>query len=284
MSGRVGREQAMLQRLAELRICAILAACASLLAGCGGGGGSGSGVLDRGREPDRRRRDRAPPPGVNAAVAVSDPSGRVVASLDRIQPGLRQRPRHFQRERRRRDVRRGDVCGHASSPIPSTYPLRPASPQLNVAYALAPPLRLKFAAVATGLASLTFLASPPGRPDIYVVEQPGRIRKLVNGVAAGTGARHFRARGLGRRTRHAVARVRSAIRRQRQRVRLFHGSPPATLPSNVSRFRRIGGLSPPSGVESTAVRVLTVPHRMFAKPQRGSTAIRQRRHALRRYR
>ena len=46
----------------------------------------------------------------------------------------------------------------------------------------APPLKLQFEAVASGLASPTFLASPPEGTDIYIVEQPGRIRKLVSGV------------------------------------------------------------------------------------------------------
>ena len=70
----------------------------------------------------------------------------------------------------------------ASSPIPSTYPLRPASPQLTLLTRSPRQRDSNSRRVKTGLASLTFLASPPGRPDICVVEQPGRIRRLVNGV------------------------------------------------------------------------------------------------------
>src|SRR5262249_45520072 len=75
----------------------------------------------------------------------------------------------------------------------TTYVANPASQAVTVtdgstspvavAYSVAPDgIALKFETVATGLASPVYLASPPGDPRLFVVEQAGRVRIISNGT------------------------------------------------------------------------------------------------------
>src|SRR4029453_5165508 len=133
---------------------------------------------------------------------------------------------------------------------------------------LAPPLKLQFEAVASGLDSPTFLASPPGGTDIYIVEQPGRIRKLVSGVPQSP-------------LLDVSARVSSGGERgmfslafdpqfaPTGNVFLFFTIPNGDIAIERFTFPVADGASPPIGIESTAVRVLTIPHHTFANHNGG---------------
>lgn len=261
MSGWDGRGWAM-RRLSGLRIGAILA-LASALAGCGGGGGSGTGASTM----LQSRIDVAVgglPAGVNAAVAITDPSGRVVANLTASGQVFVSGPGAF-------GVSAGAVMSGTATyvatvvPNPVNVPAPPGITSVDVAYTLVPPLKLELVPVATGLASLTYLASPPGRSDIYVVEQQGRIRKLVNGVPQAP-----------------VLDISSRVSSGDERGMLSLAFDPqftangnvfvyftdATGDIAVERFT-LPVFGPAVGVESTAVRVLTVPHRMFGNHNGG---------------
>ena len=165
-------------------------------------------------------------------------------------------------------------------PNPVNVPAPPGITAVDVTYALAPPLKLELVPVATGLASLTFLASPPGRSDIYVVEQPGRIRKLMNGVPQAP-------------VLDISARVSSGGERGMLSLafdpqfaangNVFVYFTDATGDIAIERFTfPVSG--PAVGVESTAVRVLTISHRMFANHNGGQLQFGERRNALRRNR
>jgi hypothetical protein len=156
MGSKGAGEQAMLQRLAELRIGAILV-LAVVLAGCGGGGGSGSG----GSTMAESRIDvvvTGLPAGVNAAVAVSDPGGRVVANLTTSGQVFVSGPGAF-------SVSAGAVMSGTATyvasvvPNPVNVPAPPGITAVDVAYALAP-ARTQIRAVATGTRFSHLPASP----------------------------------------------------------------------------------------------------------------------------
>jgi len=125
-----------MRRLSGLRIGAILA-LASALAGCGGGGGSGTGASTM----LQSRIDVAVgglPAGVNAAVAITDPSGRVVANLTASGQVFVSGPGAF-------GVSAGAVMSGTATyvatvvPNPVNVPAPPGITSVDVAYTLVPP-------------------------------------------------------------------------------------------------------------------------------------------------
>jgi len=148
-----------------------------------------------------------------------------------------------------------------------SVPAAPGATPVSVIYAAAPPLRLRFEAVATGLAAPTFLASPPGSADLYVVELPGRIRKLIDGVPQAP-----------------IVDISARVATGGERGMLSLAFDPGFASNGhvyvyftetsgdiaVERFAfPVSGNAAPSGVEATAVRVLTIAHRMFANHNGG---------------
>jgi glucose/arabinose dehydrogenase len=207
------------------------------------------------------------PSGADAAITVSDSAGHLVATLTTAGPVIVNGPGTF------------TVSAHpvvvasltyvaTMTPVTINVPLPPSTTAVNVIYAAAPPLKLRFQAVATGLASPTFLASPPGSPDIYVVGLPGRIRKLVDGAPQPPIV-------------DISARVASGGERGMLSIAFDPGFATdgyvyayfteTTGDIAVERFTFpvAGNPSSPSGVEATAVRVLTIPHRTFANHNGG---------------
>jgi glucose/arabinose dehydrogenase len=153
------------------------------LVGCGDGGGSDS-TPQPPAAVSQNRVDVAVaglPAGADAAVAISDSTGRVVATLTTTGSAVVAGPGTFTVTAN--PVVVGSLTYVAAvDTVAIDVPSPPSMSTVSVVYAAAPPLKLRFEAVATGLDAPTFLASPPGFADLYVVELPGRIRKLVNGV------------------------------------------------------------------------------------------------------
>ena len=130
-----------------------------------------------------------------------------------------------------------------------------------------PPLKLQFEAVASGLASPTFLASPPGGTDIYIVEQPGRIRKLVSGVPQAP-VLDVSARVSSGGERGMLSLAFDPQFATNGNVFVYFTDPNGDIA--IERFTfPVGGVAPPIGTESTAVRVLTIPHHAFANHNGG---------------
>jgi hypothetical protein len=142
----------------------------------------------------------------------------------------------------------GGGGGSAPAPAPENPP--------------APALKLGFATVASELVSPTFLASPPGGADIYVVEQPGRIRKLVNGAPQAL------VLDISPRVSYSGERGMLSLAFDPQFANngyVFVYFTDTTGDIVIERFTfPVPGVQLPSGSEATAVRVLTIPHRAFA--------------------
>ena len=240
-----------------------------LLAGCGDGGGGGSG------EPpapmvSENRIDVAVaglPAGANAAVTISDSTGRVVANLTTAGPAIVTGPGTFV-------VTANPVVvaslTYVATVAPGTInvPPPPSTTTVSVIYAAAPPLRLRFEAVATGLAAPTFLASPPGSAELYVVELPGRIRKLVNGVPQAP-ILDISARVASGGERGMLSLAFDPGFASNGLVFVYFTETTGDIAVERFTFPVPGGPAPPSGIEATAVRVLTIPHRMFANHNGG---------------
>lgn len=131
-----------------------------------------------------------------------------------------------------------------------------------------PPLKLQFVAVASGLVAPTFLASPPGGTDIYVVEQPGRIRRLVNGVP------QVPVLDISARVSYGGERGMLSLAFDPQfatngSVFVYFTDENGDIAVDRFTLPVMGGAAPPAGNESTAIRVLTIPHRTFANHNGG---------------
>jgi len=239
------------------------------LAGCGDGGGSDS-VPPPPSAVAQNRIDVAIaglPAGADAAVTVSDPAGRVVTALTATGAVIVGGRGTF-------TVSANPVVVGALTYLPTVgtvnidVPLPPSTSTVSVIYAAAPPLKLRFEAVATGLDSPTFLASPPGSTDLYVVELPGRIRRLVNGAPQAL-----------------VVDISARVASGGERGMLSLAFDPGFAANRylyvcftetsgdiaVERFTLppLGDPAPPGGVGATAVRVLTISHRSFANHNGG---------------
>ena len=206
------------------------------------------------------------PSGADAAITISDSTGRVVATLTGPGPVIVDGPGAF-------TVSANPVVVASLTYIPTIAPVTigvpapPSTSPVSVIYAAAPPIRLRFEAVATGLAAPTFLASAPGSADLYVVEQPGRIRRLVDGTPQAP-----------------IVDISSRVASGGERGMLSLAFDPGFASNGhvyvyftetsgdiaVERFTfPLAGNAPPSGVEATAVRVLTIAHRAFANHNGG---------------
>ena len=133
---------------------------------------------------------------------------------------------------------------------------------------LAPPLKLQFEAVASGLFSPTFLASPPGGTDIYVVEQPGRIRKLVSGVPQAP-VLDISPRVSSEGERGMLSLAFDPQFATNGNVFVYFTETNGDIAIERFTFPVPSGAESPSGTESTAVRVLTISHRTFANHNGG---------------
>jgi glucose/arabinose dehydrogenase len=249
--------------LSPLRSCAILM-LGLALAGCGGGGDTGSATTPE------NRIDVAVaglPAGVSAAITITDPSGRTVSSLTTAGRALVAGPGTFNVSA---DPVQAGTTTYLATVVPATInvPAPPSVTMVSVTYALAPPLKLRFEALASGLVSPTFLASPPGGTDIYVVEQPGRIRKLVNGVAQAP------VLDISTRVNYGGERGMLSLAFDPQFaangfVFVYFTDPSGDIAIERYTLPVTGGIQPSSGSESTAVRILTISHRTFANHNGG---------------
>ena len=131
-----------------------------------------------------------------------------------------------------------------------------------------PPLKLQFEVVASGLDSPTFLASPPGGTDIYIVEQPGRIRKLASGVPKAP-VLDISARVSSGGERGMLSLAFDPQFTTNGNVFVYFTDPNGDIAIERFTFPVTGGVAPPIGTESTAVRVLTIPHHTFANHNGG---------------
>lgn len=255
----------VLKDLSRLRSSAILI-LGLALAGCGGGGGGGSG----GATAPENRIDvtvTGLPAGVNAAITITDSSGKAVSSLTATGQVLVSGPDIL-------NVSAGAVTAgtatYLATVVPSSInvPAPPSISMVSVTYALAPPLKLGLAAVASGLVAPTFLASPPGATDIYVVEQPGRIRKLVNGVPQAP-VLDISARVGSGGERGMLSLAFDPQFAANGNVFVYFTDPNGDIAIERFTFPVPGGAALPAGSESTAVRVLTISHRTFANHNGG---------------
>jgi len=250
--------------LREVRSHVIIVAGLALAAcGGGGGGGTGSGTALE------NRVDVAVtglPVGLAAAITITDSSGKAVSSLTSTGQAVVAGPGTFNVSA---DPVVAGTATYAATVAPTTFnvPAPPSITTVAVTYTLVPPLKLQFEPVASGLVSPTFLASPPGGTDIYVVEQPGRVRKLVNGVPqAPVLDVSARVSSEGERGMLSLAFDPQFVTNGNVFVYFTDASGDIT----VERFTfPVTGGVPPSGTESTAVRVLTIPHRPFANHNGG---------------
>jgi glucose/arabinose dehydrogenase len=234
------------------------------LAGCGGGGGNGSVTAPE------NRIDVAVaglPVGVNAAITITDPSGKAVGNLTSAGQAFVTGPGSFNVSA---DPVVAGTATYLATVVPATInvPLPPSITMVTVTYALAPPLKLRFAAVASGLVSPTFLASPPGGTEIYVVEQPGRIRKMVDGVPQAP------VLDISARVSYAGERGMLSLAFDPQfttngNAFVYFTDPNGDIAIERFTFPVAGRVQPLLGSESTAVRVLTISHRLFANHNGG---------------
>jgi len=235
------------------------------LGACGGGGGTG-----RATEPSENRIDVAVaglPASAAAAITITDASGQKVGSLAATGETVVSGPGTF-------TVKADPVvvgtATYAATVVPATFdvPAPPSITMVTVTYALAPPLKLGFAAIASGLDSPTFLASPPGGADIYVVEQPGRIRKLVNGVPQ-TPVLDISNRVSSGGERGMLSLAFDPQFADNGNLFVYFTDPSGDIAIERFTFPVAGGATPPAGTESTAVRVLTIAHRSYANHNGG---------------
>jgi glucose/arabinose dehydrogenase len=228
-----------------------------VLAGCGGGSDSGGTTA-----PSENRVDVAVaglPAGVAAAITITDPSGQTVGSLTTSGQAVVTGPGTFNV---RADPVASGTATYVATVVPPAFDVpAPSRTIVTVTYALAPPLKLQFAAVASGLDSPTFLASPPQGTDIYVVEQPGRIRKLVKGVPQAP-VLDISARVSSGGERGMLSLAFDPQFAANGNVFVYFTDPNGDIAIERFTFPVPGGAAPP-GVESTAVRVLTIPHHAF---------------------
>jgi len=253
----------MLRGLSLLRSCAILVVSVAI-AGCGGGGGGSGGAT----QPENRIDVAVAglPVGASPAITITDPDGKVVGSLTNAGPAFVTGPGTFTVTAD--PVVAGSVT-YIATVVPGTInvPAPPSIAMVTATYALAPPLKLRFSRVASGLASPTFLASPPGSADIYVVEQPGRIRKLVGGVP------QTPLLDISTRVSYAGERGMLSLAFAPQFAgngNVFVYFTDADGDIAIERFTfPVSGVPPSISPESTAVRVLTIPHRTFANHNGG---------------
>ena len=240
-----------------------------LLAGCGNGGESESAAPPLPAVSESRVDVAVAglPAGADAAITISDSTGRVLATLTTTGSAVVAGPGTF-------TVSANPVVVASLTYVPAVgtvtidVPAPPSVSTSSVIYAAAPPLKLRFEAVAKGLDSPTFLASPPGSADLYVVELRGRVRKLVDGVPAAP-----------------VVDIATRVASGGERGMLSLAFDPGYASNGyvyvyftetsgdiaVERFTLPlpGNPAPPSGVEATAVRVLTIAHRSFANHNGG---------------
>lgn len=252
----------MLKGLTRLRSCAIFM-LGLALAGCGGGG-NGSATAPE------NRIDVAVaglPVGVNAAITITDPSGKAVSSLTTAGQAVVTGPGAFNVSA---DPVVAGTATYIATVVPATInvPAPPSTTMVTVTYALVPPLKLRFEAVASGLVSPTFLASPPGGTDIYIVEQPGRIRKLAAGVPQAP------VLDISARVNYAGERGMLSLAFDPQfatngNVFVYFTDPNGDIAIERFTFPVPGRIQPLLGSESTAVRVLTISHRTFANHNGG---------------
>jgi len=233
------------------------------IAGCGGGGGSASTPAPE------NRLDVAVtglPTGANAAVTITDSNGHVVSNLTSTGSALLTGPGAFAVNA---DPVLAGAATYIATVVPATInvPTPPSITMVSVTHSLAPPLKLRLSAVASGLASPTYLASPPGGADIYVVEQPGRIRKLVKGVP------QLPLLDIATRVSYGGERGMLSLAFDPQFAsngNVFVYFTDADGDIAIERFTLPTGNAQSSvGPESTAIRVLTIPHRSFANHNGG---------------
>jgi glucose/arabinose dehydrogenase len=236
------------------------------LGGCGGGGGgSDSGAPAPAPQSRIAVSVGGLPTGVNAAIAVIDANGQTVGTLTGGGEVSVAGAGTF-------SVRADPVIAGPTTytatvdPATINVPPPPSTATVAVTYVLAPPLRLRFALVASGLTSPTFVASPPGSPDLYVVEQPGRIRKLAGGVTQPV---------LDIASRVSVGGERGLLSLAFDPQFSANGNVFVCFTETsgdiaIERFTLPVGSAPPNpNPEATAVRVLTIPHRTFANHNGG---------------
>jgi glucose/arabinose dehydrogenase len=122
--------------------------------------------------------------------------------------------------------------------------------------------------VASGLESPTYLTSPPGGTDVYAVEQPGRVRKLVRGVPQPPVI------DISSRVSAGGERGMLSLAFDPQFAVTGHAFVYFTDPVGDIAIERFTlpvtpGAPSPGSVEATAVRVLTIAHRAFANHNGG---------------
>ena len=250
----------------RLRFCAILM-LGIALAGCGGGGGGDESVSAPAAESRIDVAIAGLPAGVNAAITISDANGKAVGSLTASGQLSVNGPGPFTVNA---DPLLAGTAAYLATVSPPTVnvPAAPSISMVSVMYALAPPLRLRLAAVTSGLDSPTFLASPPGSADLYVVEQPGRIRKLVTGVPQApvlditARVSYGGERGLFSLAFHPQFAANGY-------VFVYFTDADGDIAIERFTFPMSGAAVLPSGSERTAIRVLTIPHRAFSNHNGG---------------
>jgi glucose/arabinose dehydrogenase len=252
----------------RLRFGSILLGLVLLLQGCGNGG-NGETPAPPTAVAQENRIDVTVvglPSGADAAIAISDSTGRIVATLTSPGPVVVNGPGAF-------TVSANPVIVASLTYVPTMAPVTisvptpPSTTPVSVIYAAAPPLRLRFEAVTTGLAAPTFLASAPGSGDLYVVEQPGRIRKLVDGTPQ-TPIIDISARVASGGERGMLSLAFDPGFASNGYVYVYFTETSGDIA--VERFTfPLASNGSPSGVEATAVRVLTISHRAFANHNGG---------------
>jgi glucose/arabinose dehydrogenase len=266
--GRVGKENVLQRRLSRLRSCAIFV-LGLAIAGCGGGGGGGGGGTDSATAPANRIDVAIAglPGGVNAPITITDPNGKAVSNLSSAGQAFVTGPGTFTVSA---DPVIAGTATYIATVVPTTLdvPAPPSVTVVSVTYAIAPPLKLRFAAVASGLVAPTFLASPPGSTDIYVVEQPGRIRKLVNGVPQAPVV-DISARVSSGGERGMLSLAFDPQFGVNGNVFVYFTDTDGDIAIERFALPVTGGVQPPSGSEATAERVLTIAHRSFANHNGG---------------
>lgn len=207
------------------------------------------------------------PSGANAAIVVVDATGRTVGTLTAAGELIVAGPGRF--TVLADPVLAAGVTYTATvSPATLDLPAPPSVDAVSVAYAPAGPLKLGFVEVASGLAFPTFLASPPGSADIYVVEQPGRVRKLANGVPQAPTLDISARVGRGG-ERGMLSLAFDPQFAGNGHVFVYFTDPGGDIAVERFTFPLPGAMPPPVAPESTAVRVITIPHATYANHNGG---------------
>ena len=166
-------------------------------------------------------------------------------------------------------VASADLRCHGRPGHDQRHRLRRAAPRSSVIYAAAPPLRLRLRSRRDGTGGTDVPRVAPGKRGISCRRAARPHSQARQWRPAGADPRHF---GAASAQAASAACYRSRFDpgfASNGHVFVYFTEPSGDIAVERFTFPVPGGPTPPPGIEGTAVRVLTIPHRMFANHNGG---------------